>query len=212
MGALITDFSSLKDKDFLFSARALLAALACHEAFTGNVPPYVPSIADLGESIDLYQTAFDAAANRDSVKVQLRKVARRRVAEHIKKMAKHVELVCAGDVMKLRLSGFALAKQSTKGQAPANLTAMVLEIKRGHLSGTLLIRSLRVHGAGSYELQITDGDPTIEENWREQGIYVHISHIEVTGLQPGKNYSFRIRPIGPKGRGPWSQVKTIMPV
>lgn len=212
MGLLIADFSTLKDRDFLVSARAVHAALATHEAFAGNVPSYVPSIADLGASIDSYQTAFVAAANRDTVKVQLRKAARRLVAEHLKKMAKHVELVCAGDVMKLRLSGFALAKQSIKGRAPANLAAMVLDIKRGPVSGTLLIRSLRVHGAGSYELQITDGDPTIEENWREHGIHVHISHIEVTGLQPGKNYSFRIRPIGPKGRGPWSQVKTIMAV
>jgi len=209
---LIINFSSLNDSEFLTKARFINTSLGKHPALSGEYPSYVPSLKVLDQSIQEMQAACDAAAHRDSQKIKLKNEARKKVDGNLKKIGQHLELFAADDVSLLQNSGYDLRRSAIKVKGANALASPHLAVRHGDLSGTMIAKGNRVPTAGSYELQFTDGDPTVEESWRQQGIYVAISRIEVTGVQPGKNYSFRMRGISSHGPGVWSLVCTLMAI
>jgi len=69
-----------------------------------------------------------------------------------------------------------------------------------------------VKKARSFGLEVCEGDPTIEENWKYISVAVHCTRMEMKGLTPGKVYSYRVRAITPSGTGPWSSYVTLMAI
>jgi len=55
---------------------------------------------------------------------------------------------------------------------------------------------------------VTNGDPTVEDNWRTLGIFAHCSRIEVKDLEAGKLYSFRLRGLAPMDQEPGQHPST----
>ena len=85
-----------------------------------------------------------------------------------------------------------------------------IRLQRGTVSGTLVVRGSRVPSAGSFVLQTTSGDPTVEANWAAVASYKNCRRIELEGLTPGKTYTVRMRALGAAGPGAWSTSQSLM--
>ncbi len=69
-----------------------------------------------------------------------------------------------------------------------------------------------VKNCTSYEVQWTTRKGYFDSNPSEvksQTVPSNISHSEVTGLELGQTYFFRVRAINDQGNGPWSTIKSI---
>jgi len=103
-------------------------------------------------------------------------------------------------------TGFELPERPSRN-APANASKSAptkMRARHGEHPGTINLDCAR-EGAASLQVQMSDGDPTGEENWGfiEEGT-THFTGIVAKNLVPGRRYFFRFRYIGSNGPGPWS--------
>jgi hypothetical protein len=90
--------------------------------------------------------------------------------------------------------------------APANV-----EVIHAQNSSTVRILLRRVPGAVTYIVQACQGDPNDEAAWNKEWQFTRLKGgLEVSGLDPGKVYYFRVRCLGHAGLGPWSNYVHIM--
>jgi hypothetical protein len=69
----------------------------------------------------------------------------------------------------------------------------------------------KVPGAVAYYVQACQGDPNDEKAWNKEWHFTKIKGgVEISGLEPGKVYYFRVRCLGHAGLGPWSTYVHIM--
>ena len=86
-----------------------------------------------------------------------------------------------------------------------------VEVIHAKNSGAVRILLGRVTGAVTYMVQICQGDPNDEAAWGMEQHFTRIkSGLDLTGLEPGKVYYFRVRCLGHAGLGPWSAYVHIM--
>lgn len=87
--------------------------------------------------------------------------------------------------------------------APQNV-----RVKHGK-TGAVLISTDKVPKARTYDVGICQGDPSLEESWSLLGPFDHCRNIELTGLEPGKVYYFRVRCFGAGAQSTWSAIVTL---
>lgn len=80
--------------------------------------------------------------------------------------------------------------------APANVRATM-----GDLEGEIDLQWDAIYGSVSYIIECREYNPAT--SWSQIKILKQ-SKFTVTGLVSGKTYAFRVRALGPKGEGPWS--------
>lgn len=73
-------------------------------------------------------------------------------------------------------------------------------------SGVILISVGRVAGAMAYYVGICKGDPSLPESWSTIGPFHKSQNMEITGLEPGQLYYFRVQCSGPSGQSEWSSI------
>jgi hypothetical protein len=66
--------------------------------------------------------------------------------------------------------------------------------------------------AGSYEVQITQGDPTLESNWKHALTALTSTHITLNDMPLMQVFWVRVRGIGSTGVGIWSTPLNIIVV
>jgi hypothetical protein len=211
---LNTNYTRISDTDFLALSVAISALLSKHPDFPEPWPSIFPNLATLNGSNDRFREACIAASNRDHVKIAEKKTARTEVEEHLFNISRLLETMAGKNHNMLLNTGFSLRRPKTGRSAKAGISLTPptnLTVRHGDDSGSMFVKCTRQLAAGSYELQISEEVPSAED-WKQQGIYVHCSNMEVKGLEPGKKYSFRIRAIGGKGPGPWSSPVTLMAI
>lgn len=197
--------------DFITKARNIKTCMSNNPNFQELSPDFMSSLGKLPEIIDRLQVAHDESSGHDTYKIAFRDKVRKELVANLGRIAKHAELSANGDVNILQSTGFDLTRPkngTTKNSGP--LKSPFVKLRHGKLGGTMNAGAIAIPGAGSYEGQITDGDPTIAENWRTFGIFVHCKSIDITGLTAGRNYSVRLRAIGVNGVGAWSPHVTLM--
>jgi len=213
LAKLIVTFESLSQAEFLAKAGSIVSTLANNPYFPRPWPEPAPSYEQLEQAYYAYQSAYQAALGRDTFKIAQRKDARDALTGILKRLAIYLELAANGNATALASTGYELRREPGPSSTSSILPAPEgVTIKHGELSGVLMIHATRLVGAASYEVELTDGDPTVEANWKAAGIHVHCSHIELTGLTPGKLYSVRLRGINVVGPGAWSDTVTLMVV
>jgi hypothetical protein len=212
---LIISFDALGEADFLAQAEGIAAALTGNAAFPEPWPSPLPGLTPLKTDIAAYEAAYLAAKAGDKAKIALREAARQTVNTDLKRLAPYLEMVANGDAAMLASSGYALRKTPVK-TASSNPQTLPppedFQVSRGVLSGTIVIHASKLEGAGSYTVQSTSGDPTVEDNWEENGTYLRCSKIEIGGFTPGKVVSVRIRGIGTHSPGAWTPAASLMVV
>ena len=195
----------------LSKGRIIKGMLTDHPYQHAPLPPGVLAPAQLGDLIDRTQTAYDQSLSRDVGKVQACCLVRQEFNNAFRNLARHLEIWANGDVSKLQHLGFDLRQTPKKSAPPTGpLPAPKLHVKHGLRPGTMIARMSVLAGALMYELYITSGDPSQEENWGQQGLHAHPSKIDIPGLSSGKGYWLRGRGIGATGNGIWSAPFPLM--
>lgn len=208
---LIVTFDRLSEADFLVKAGFIIASLTQNANYPEPWATQAPSLAQLNDALNAYRNAYHASLTRDTLKIAQRDTARQTLTNLFKRLAPYLELVAQGNVTILASTGYDLRHDIVRGgngplPAPADF-----RVVHGAISGTLNLRAAKLSGAGNYEVQIAQGDPTIEANWKHALSSMTCSHILLEGLIPAQTYWLRIRGIG-KGAGAWSDPINIIVV
>jgi hypothetical protein len=99
--------------------------------------------------------------------------------------------------------------QTPKNSGPVVMVApQNLQAKHGKI-GCALISMSKVPKARIYWVGICEGDPSNEASWRLLGPFDHCRNIELTGLEPGKLYYFRVKCFGAGSESPWSAIVSL---
>jgi len=208
---LLVSFERLSEADLLAKTGAIIAALTNNEHFSEPWLPQLPTLAQLIAAYRAYLDAYHAALSRDTLKIAERNTARATLTDYLKRIAPYLEISAQGDVLILATSGYDLRNDSvhSSGNNPLPAPSNV-QVTHGLKKGSLNIHADVLQGAGSYEVQTAQDDPTIENNWRHQLTSLSSTHIVLEGLIPAQTYWVRLRGIGRLGAGVWTQPVSII--
>lgn len=201
-----------KDSDRLAKLGLAYKALMASGAFLENWPATVATPAVFKERIDNYQVTFEDAIHCDRRAIAARIAA----ADHAgATWQKIVNYACSTEddnsVLLERMGVATKPRRSGWANAPMELYAIDLAVinldKRGAVRGS----ASRERRRYTYEMQVTEGDPRVEEGWYHKSSFGDCSKMDMDGFQSGKEYSFRCRIIGRDNvLGPWSHIVTLM--
>ena len=201
---------SLGHAKYVTTVESMLLSLAGNPLLDEPVPEPFPTLERVTTSFGIYRDYFHGAENGDRVQMAQRNMQRVKVTDEIVSLGTFLRTKAGTRFEMLLGTGFEV-KPVTKSaivayylNAPANF-----RVTHSTVSKELIASAARERFAGSYYMEMCEGDVT-EEGWKPAGTHIHCSKIVVSGLEPGKRYTFRIRGIGSKGVGPWATSNTIM--
>ncbi len=210
---LVIAFDPLSEAEFQAKVGHILASLSNNPYFPEPWPEPVPSLAQLNAAYMVYLDAYHASLTRDSQKIRQRDAARDALTDKLKHLASYLELVAHHDTDKLSTTGFDLRRDIVRGIHGGTLPAAdKFWAEHGPKSGTVMLHVARVAGAKLYEVQIAQGDPSVEENWKPATISATGSHILLEDLTPAQTYWFRVRAMGSGGSGLWTDPISLIVV
>jgi hypothetical protein len=198
-------FNSLKPSDLLAQAETIITSMTANAGFPQPWPTTVPTLTQIQTDLAAFQSMVTATAAGDKTQIQARNAAGQTLATDLSELGFYVQSVAKDDTALLASTGFPLRQQSPRPRVTDTPAAPDrLRLARGNASGSLVVRASPLPRAGSYDVQITTGDPTVEANWVAAGSYRNCGRIELTGLTPLKTYSVRMRALGAAGPGAWT--------
>ena len=210
---LVITFDSLSEAEFQAKVGHIISSLTHNPHFPEPWPEQVPSLGQIKVAFQFYLDAYHASLTRDSLKIRQRDAARKTLTDLLHYLASYLELVAHLDADKLATTGFDLRRDVVRGihggilPAPNNFRA-----EHGPKSGTVMLHVTRLAGARTYEIQLAQGDPSLEENWTFATTSATASHLLVEGLTPAHTYWFRVRAIGSGGAGLWTDPVSLIVV
>ena len=208
---LIITFDRLNEADFLVKAGVINAALTANPLYPLPWITQVPSIETINAAFIAYQDAYRAALTKDTLKIVLRDTLRAELTVLLKQLAPYLEVIAQGDLSILATTGYDLRRDIVRTGGVDPLPAPSgFQVSHGVLTGTLNSQVTRLAGAGSYEVQSTQGDPGIEANWKHVLSSKNASHMLLSNLTPGQTNWFRVRAIGSHGEGAWTDPLSII--
>ena len=208
---IASNFNNLSDPKFVGQVQQIIDAMTGNTAFPEPWPATVPSLAQIQTDLAAYLSVLTATAGGDKSRIVERQGARSKVQNDLALLAFQLQLTAQGDATLLASTGFPLRQRAPRTQNPEPPPPpAVIKLSRGAVSGTLVVSASRVVKAGSYDVQLTAADPTVEANWTDAGVYKTCRRIELEGLTPMKVYSVRMRALGTAGYGAWSVATSVV--
>ena len=206
------NFRNMSNSKFILYLAGIADALEVHPGYQ-NLPPDVPNSGKFRDVENRLILGEKAAQYGDSQKKAERDAIRAEGEEIAVALANWavIRYLASKDPSLLANLGIEIKKPATKKAQQASDTAPSnVKATHGKVSGSAVLRCGRVQGYASLEVQYCLGDPTQEASWGLGVHFPHCSHMELTGLEPGKMYHFRVRYLGNNGHGPWSAVISMM--
>jgi hypothetical protein len=208
--ALSTNFTGWSAAMTVAYSRKFITKLTGHAAFQEPWPPWVTSLLVLAEKSNTLETVSLDAESHDKYKVAHRNALTLDLKKSLKSSLQHVEMVAQGNAELLRSLGLNLKKPTrAKRTTPPPMLAPQLTVTQSKKSSFLDGKVIMCPGARMFQVQITDGDPSVEANWVKVDIFTKQT-FEISGKEPGKTYYLRARCYGPSGTGPWSAIVAII--
>ena len=159
-------------------------------------PPVAP--ATLQAMADALEAAI-TLATEGSRQSKLQRNDRMAEAKTVMRMlADYARQMAQGNVTILESSGFELARRSGPPQPMG--TPFMKGARMTGRHGEVELRWSGVANRRTYQVYMTDTDPTEGEQWTLIGITGKITH-QVTGLEPYKAYWFCVSAVGALGEG-----------
>lgn len=154
---------------------------------------------------------------RDLAQIHKRDEARERLSRSLQRVAAYVDLLADGHVGMLQTCGFELRREpgrptSTGGGGAAYIGPPEdFRVGKGPRSGSLQVDAARQRGAiAYYEIHVTRGDPTVDDNWKPAVIVPSVRHVVVDNLPAGPTW-VRLRAVRPGGvSGPWTSPISVI--
>ena len=210
---LIVTFDRLSAGDFLIKSGSIVTSMIGNSHYAEPWAGQGLTLDNLKATYEAYQEAYYASLTHDSLKIAQRDATRQTLTDLLKRLALYLELMSEGDTAQLATTGYDLRHDSVHNNSSELLPAPSdFKVTHGQLTGSLNIQVTRLSGAGSYEIQITQGDPKIESNWQHALSSVTCTHIVITGLNPAQIYWVRVRGLDSNGGGIWSDPISIIVV
>ena len=210
---LIISFEHLSEPDFLVKAETIITALTGNSHYAEPWPPQAPSLAELTLALNTYKNDYHASLTRDTLKIAQRISSRQNLSDLLKRLPSYLEFIAQGDTSILATTGYDLRKNSVHNPSNEILSAPSdFRVSHGIKKGTLIVHVALLPDAGSYEVQITQGDPNVEANWQHATSSLTSSQILLEELIPAQTYWIRIRGIGRNGSGAWAEPICIIVV
>lgn len=208
---LIVTFDRLSAPDFLAKSGSIITSMTGNSHYPEPFAGQGLTLENLKAKYEAFQDAYHASLTHDTLKIAQRDATRQTLTDLLKRLALYLELMSEGDTAMLATSGYELRHDSVRNNSSELLPAPSdFKVTHGQLTGTLNIQVSRLTGAGSYEIQITQGDLKIESNWQHALSSVTCTHILITDLKPGQIYWLRVRGIDSNGGGVWTDPISIM--
>lgn len=211
---LNTSFSNLSHAAFFAKAKAIVLKLTTEPLLTlvpNPWPASFPARTAVTTAYAEFEVAYSAALDGAKSDRDTRDAKRAVLTTLLQQVAPYLVSVAetAGDVSILDLSGYDVPNAPVP-LPPGALPAPEIILQRATLSGVLVVRASRVMGAGCYQVQVCQADPSVEANWHTVSTGKRCRRIELTGLTPGQLYFVRVCAIGSDGAGAWSDVANLM--
>lgn len=199
MNELIVGFGALSQDVLLVKANHIVLSLTGNAAF----PTPAPTLAVIQAAI----TAYEAALSGDQTPANtvLRKSKKKVLIQQLQLLAANLETTANGDKVKLATTGFDIRKKATRTHAemPA---PQDLRLKRGTL-GEVFATVTKVPAAKAYELSYAIDQA--KDPWTALPAFTTSRNMKASGLQPKKDYWFRVRAINTNGPGEYSDPAMI---
>ena len=206
--SLSTNFTGWNAAKVVAYARKFVAKLTDHDSFP-TWPPWVASPVQLTEKCNTLETADLDAESHDMYKILRRNTLNKELKKDLKGSIQHVELVAQGNVALLHSLGLNMRGIPVRRNLPLAMLAPQLTVVQGKESGVLDGKVIKCPGTQLVEVQINEGDTSVEENWVKVDFFSR-QNFQVRGRVPGKTYSLRARCYGRNGNGPWSAIVTLI--
>ncbi len=213
---LIVAFARLSEADFQLRVNAIIAALTNNARVPEPWPAPVPGLTQVRQEDGVYREAHLAVQRRDFGQLHKRDEARERLTTSLQRVAAYVELLANGDIDLLQSSGFEVRREPGRplghGGAGASYTPAPEDFRVGigPRAGSVQVDAARQRGAIAYEIQVTRGDPTDDEGWKQVMIVPSVRHVVVDNLPPGPTW-VRLRAVRPGGTsGPWTSPISVI--
>lgn len=165
-------------------------ALTIVTKMTGN-PHFTtpkPALADVSTAIDDFDSSMTEAATGDHAAVELKNQKRKNLSQLLSDLGIYVQLTSNGDAAIMLSSGFKISKEPTPvGPLPKPTGFFALPQGKGEM----LVGLDRIPGARMYQYEYKEPSAagwTLLTNSK--------SKVLMTGLTSGKEYLFRVLPLG----------------
>jgi hypothetical protein len=201
MNKLNSGFSRVRDVALVKKTQAIISALQDNIHFLRTNPP----LRTVRSSLAAFQSAL--ALSKSSARDRKVKVTRSVLVLQLHQLARNLEMTANVTDAMLAKTGFRLRKRALRSNAPVDAPLHV-RLRTTGISGSVQLLCAAVYRAKSYEAQYTRNPNT--GPWTDAGTFASTRGIIISGLIRGKDYWVRIRAIGPKGPGAWSDAATIM--
>jgi len=173
--------------------------------FNQPYPADVPSLADIGTATDALATANEL---EDSVSAtQTRKALRVPVQDKLRNLADYLELVAAGDLLKLAATGYDLAKDPVHTHQPPGAPQDVIARATG-INGGIDVRCAAEPLADFYELEVST--VSAAGPWTAAGSFTSTRSIHAEGFAHGQDVYAHVRAVGIAGESPWSDPAVVL--
>ena len=206
-----TTFDGFSDTEIIPRTGAFLTTLANDPELYKFLLSLLPNPDTVKVLHDRFQVSFDASLTGGADKVAAKKSDRKALNRQLSAFASLIQLAALEDSSVTARAGLGL-KQKVPAPTPPLVAPANFKVQHGSEHGTMFAKCSSVKTAKSLEMQVCQGDPTIDENWKFIGVYANCSKMEIKGLVPGTLYSFRVRGIRASGSGPWSSYVTLMAI
>jgi hypothetical protein len=200
MNRLKSGFAKLPDHKLSDKAQSIVTSLTGNDA----LPVSNNSLAAVQEKLDAHRAALVSTGVDQRAQIQIARSALRRALEQL---AHNLEAIPNVTAAQLTTSGFDLRKSPTFSEGPVNVPLNV-RMKSTGKRGEVQVMCTAVARAKAYQVQFAfhhSAGP-----WSDAGVFSSTRRMIISGLERGRDYWTRVRAIGPKGPGAWSEPATIM--
>jgi hypothetical protein len=181
---VLIDFSRFTDAELDQQAQAIVVAMTGNPHFLTPAPP----LADVSDAIEDYQIALSNAASGDHAAVELKDQKRAALEEVLRQLGLYVEVQSNGDAAIMLSSGFHISKDpSPVGPLPKPTGFEIKPQGKGEIKLVLD----KIDGARIYQFEYKQ---TAASEWINE--MSTKTKLMLTGLESGKQYDFRVLPIG----------------
>lgn len=211
MVGIPTEYRRMAAKELIFEGQSVANAMLTNLAFAGYVPVHVATAVMIREECETLRVAFEAALSKDVNKIRERDAIKDKLVFLLDGVAKHYESMAVANPAVLLNTGFSARKprRSTSAMplpAPSSFTAV-----HGPQAGSVIAKVSRLASAKSYEVHVTEGDPSTEKTWAHKATFIDYSAMIMYGFQSGKQIWLRARGINSAGEGAWSPITSLIP-
>jgi hypothetical protein len=192
--------SKTQTRIVLERANAVLAGIYSHPDDFAK-PPVDQSV--FKSNVDLLSTKITASLDGGKQAIAERDHQTAVVIKMMHQLANHAEANCQDDMATFLKSGFEAVSTVRKKTPP--LSQFIRKIVQGPNQGQLLITTVAVAGASSYELRWAQiGEGGTPGAWVSQIVAKARPAALVAGLTPGTTYAFQVRSLVNAAYTEWS--------